>query len=115
MSEEIKTKKSQNQIDTFKNDTIKLIKVGAFDDLKLTEENNILYNRSLLIENIDTIINSSINSHIEMEITINNPNNILSNEEVQDFENNVLPISPLEHYNKILATNSKKKQSRKIS
>lgn len=115
MSINMNTKKTENQIDTFKNDTIKLIKVGAFDDLKLTEENNILYNRSLLIENIDKIIQASINSHVEMEIAINNPNEVLTNEEVQDFENNELPISPLEHYNKILKINSKKKQSRKIS
>ena len=69
----------------------------------------------LLIENIDTIIKASINSHIEMEITINNPSELLQNDDVQNFENDTLPISPLEHYNKILVANSKKKQSRKIS
>ena len=50
-----------------------------------------------------------------MEITINNPSELLQNDDVQNFENDTLPISPLEHYNKILVANSKKKQSRKIS
>jgi DNA polymerase-3 subunit alpha len=115
MSEGIKANKTKTQIETFKNDTIKLIKVGAFDDLKLTENNDLLYNRSLLVENIDTIVNASINSHIELDINIKEPQNILSNDEIENFENDTMPISPLEHYNKIVIIKSKKKQSRKIS
>ena len=116
MSESIKTKQVQNQIETFKNDTIKLIKIGAFDKLTLVDNLNLLQHRSLFVENIDNIVEASLNSHLNMEVKINEPKDVLSNDEVEDFENNALPISPLEHFNKIARIKaSKKKQSRKIS
>lgn len=84
-----------SKINIFKKDTIKLIETGAFDRCSIVESEDLGYIRSLMIENLDTIIEALKNPHIDQEINIKEPEKVLDLDYFIQKEDLMLVVSPL--------------------
>jgi DNA polymerase-3 subunit alpha len=102
--------KKSSKINRFKKETINLIKAGAFDRCTFVNEDDIEYSRSIMIENLDDIIELIKNPHIDQEIELKEPEKIISLADLIEHEEKSLNISPLNMKNKM---EKKQKQLKK--
>jgi DNA polymerase-3 subunit alpha len=92
-----------HKISKFKSDTENLILIGAFDKINIFEGEDLIKNRVLLIENLDIVIDSAKNQHLNQEIDmIDKTDKFLSPEDIIKKEEEFLNISPFKMRDKAL-------------